>query len=99
MRAAYDQQGLEHDPAWYPPDLLPGADQVVVAYGRLGADRPVTLGGMGGIIYGRIPYMAIARYAELRGLSVDEFERFDRLITAIDADELPIINAKANKRP
>lgn len=54
---------------------------------------------MGGIIYGRIPFLSIARYAELRGLSADEYERLDRLITAIDAEELPVINAKANKRP
>lgn len=98
MREAYDEQGLDHPGEWYPPDLLPGADVILAAYSRLHADRPVTLGAMGGVIYGRISYGAIKEYAETLGLGADEFDRFDRLVSMIDADELPRINERANRK-
>jgi hypothetical protein len=50
-----------------------------VAFAELNSDRPV------GMTAGQIPWSSIDRYAERHGLGLDEFDRFYRLISAMDA--------------
>lgn len=90
LLAEYLAIGEEPPPGLIPPDLEPGADTYLEAWNALAYDRPL---GQGFI--GSIPFMTIDRYAERIGLTgPDEFARFARLVRAMDAEYVAIVNAK-----
>jgi hypothetical protein len=52
------------------------------------------------VIFGCIPYLAFDRYAARNGIDEpDEFERFIRIASRLDAGEVARLNEKANKKP
>lgn len=78
--------------------MLPGAEIVLQALYQLAADRPLSL-GMSGVIYGCIPYPAIVAFATRNAIdNPDTFDRFIGILRTLDADEVRLINEKANKR-
>lgn len=82
-----------------PPDLAPGAALYLEAFDALRPDRPVQLGGMGGVLYGRIPYGAIMDWTTRNGIDdPDATERLLHLVQMLDADESNDLNVKANKK-
>jgi hypothetical protein len=100
MREHYDQQGLEHPADFYPPDILPQAVPFLNALNRLAADRPrLSLGMSGIVVYGRIPFLSVDRYAARHGIDgVSEFARFDRIIGAVDSFDVEYLNEQAAKK-
>lgn len=98
MRQHFEEQGLEAPADFFPPDLVPGVSMYVDAIDALAGDRPLSV-GMGGVMYRRIPFLAIERYAT-RVLAIDdatEFARFHRIIAAADEKEVAAMNKAANK--
>jgi hypothetical protein len=83
----------------FPPDLLPGASSYVEALDALATSRPLAL-GFGGMLYARIPFLALDRYASRVLLIEDatEFARFYKIMATIDGEEVAAINAKLNKK-
>ncbi len=54
---------------------------------------------MAGGIYGRIPFASIERYAVRAGIDdADAFQRFDRIIRALDGPDVARLNEKANTK-
>lgn len=99
MRAHYDEQGLDHPAEFYAPDLLPGADLYLKAFNALAADRPLTV-GMAGVLYGRIPFESIDRFAVREGIDQsDDFDQLRRIVVALDLEEVERLNKEANKKP
>jgi len=98
VRQHYDEQGLEHPDDLYPPELIAGAALYLKALQVCGADRPVSL-GMSGVIYGRIPFLTLDRFAVREGIEdPDAFERLSRLVSLLDAEETDRMNKEANKK-
>lgn len=63
----------------------------------LSADRPVSI-GFGAIVTGQIPFPTICCFADRYGIDGDAFERFARVLRKIDAQDVSVINEKANRK-
>ena len=70
------------------PDLDPAWRWVWRAWHRLDGERPWRAGGMGPPLPGRIPWTAVARWAEVHRLSEDDAEMLDGLLGEMDAEFL-----------
>jgi hypothetical protein len=98
MRQHFEEQGLEAPEDFFPPELHADALPYLEALTSLAGERPASL-GMAGVIFGTIPYSALDRFAARAGIDEpDEFARFIRVVTALDAEEVSRLNEKANKR-
>ena len=72
------------------PEIEPHLKFVWAAFWELCHDRPVTMGGAGGI-----PFSSIDRYAARAGIDdPDHFARFLQLIRRMDAAYLPHVNKR-----
>lgn len=69
------------------PVLLPDEQPVMDAFRALSGDRAMGFGAVGSI-----PFMAIDRYAER--YDIEDFERFHRLIRAMDAAYIEHMNER-----
>jgi hypothetical protein len=93
------EQGVIPPEDFYPPDVFEGAELYLDALDALQGERSLSIGGMGGMIQGRIPFRAIERFAERYGIDdLDEFDRLRRIVERLDADEVKHINEKANQK-
>lgn len=99
MRTHCDSQGIDLPADFIPPEIRDGAQFYFDAFSRLVAERPLSL-GFGAVHHGRIPFVAIERYAERIGIvDMDEFAMFDRIISAVDAKDVVTVNELANRKP
>ena len=96
--AHFEEQGIVIPADFFPPDMPLGAGFYISAFQRLAADRPVAI-GFGAVNYGRIPFVAIERFAARAGIvDADEFALFDRVICAVDAKDVALVNQRANAK-
>lgn len=86
--------------------IIPGSEHIWTAFWLLTDDRqwrPQGFGTpMGATVIeslpGRIPYMAIASYARDLRITGEEFDRFLRLIRALDGEYLEIVGDAFRER-
>lgn len=88
------EQGDEPPQAYHDqPDVLPISDFAWQAFTDLSSERGI---GMG---LGPIPFGAIVRYADLYGLSVDEFDGLRLIIGEVDGFYLAQQSSKSDRDP
>lgn len=64
----------------------------------LQGERQLAL-GLSGVIYGRIPFRAIERFADRYGIDdLDDFDLLRRIVEALDAEEVKHLNDRANSK-
>ncbi|WP_449395589.1 phage tail assembly chaperone [Devosia riboflavina] len=72
---------MDDPPDQWPPDLLPGADELLKAFWELCSDRPV------GVSAAAIPFTAIDRWAARNGFDdPDDFASLTAAIRAMDGE-------------
>jgi hypothetical protein len=63
----------------------------------LASDRPVTIGAMGGVLFGSIPFASIVAFAERYGIDdVNAFDDLAHVVRQLDSFEIGRLNQKAN---
>jgi hypothetical protein len=80
--------------------MLPGAGLYLKALRALAPDRPLSIGGMGGVITGPIPFASLVAFASRYGIvGINDFDDFAHIVRALDVVETSYINEKNNKKP
>ena len=90
--AAYENAGLAPPSEWFAPELLPGADLILLALDQLAGDRPMLSVGMGGLMIRPVPFVALDAFASRHAIDGDDFLRFARLFARFDAEETARLN-------